>query len=132
MSPYLFLICAEGLTSLIKQAEIQGKLHGLRITSNAPSISHLLFADNSLLFCKAKTKEAKEVMRILEIYSQASGQVINAENSLVFFSKNVKHEDKTQLTATMNNMNHAKQSKYLGLPMMIGKSKAQIFGYIKD
>lgn len=45
LHPYLFISCAKGLTSLIKQAEIMGDIHGIRICRRAPSISHLLFAD---------------------------------------------------------------------------------------
>lgn len=105
LSPYFFLICAEGLTSLLKKAEMQGKIHGLKIVPNSHSISHLLFANDSLIFCKAKKEEAKEVMRILEIYGKVSGQIINSEKSLVFFSKNMKQEDCIQVTALLNNMN---------------------------
>ena len=51
LSPYLFLLCAEGFTSLLTKVEEEGKLHGVSICRRAPSVSHLLFADDSLLFC---------------------------------------------------------------------------------
>ena len=53
ISPYLFIICAEGLSNLLKQAQRKGVITGLKICKEGPSISHLLFADDSLLFCKA-------------------------------------------------------------------------------
>ena len=53
LSPYLFLICAEGFSSLLAKAEREGHIHGVSICRRAPTISHLLFADNSLLFCHA-------------------------------------------------------------------------------
>lgn len=43
ISPYLFLLCAEGLSALIKKKETDGLLHGCRIARNAPAISHLFF-----------------------------------------------------------------------------------------
>ena len=51
LSPYLFFLCAEGFTSLLTKAKGEGKLHGVSICRRAPSISHLLFADDSLFFC---------------------------------------------------------------------------------
>ena len=51
LSPYLFLLCVEGFTSLLQKAELEGNIHGVSICRSAPKISHLLFADDSLLFC---------------------------------------------------------------------------------
>ena len=43
LSPYLYIMCVEGLSALINQTEARGDLHGCRINSGAPRISHLLF-----------------------------------------------------------------------------------------
>ena len=49
LSPYLFLLCAEGFSALLAKAEEDGLISGVKICRNAPSISHLLFADDSLI-----------------------------------------------------------------------------------
>ena len=36
LSPYLFLLCAEGFTSLLAKAESNGKIHGASICKRAP------------------------------------------------------------------------------------------------
>jgi hypothetical protein len=49
LSPYLFLLCAEGFSALLAKAEEDGLISGVKICRNAPSISHLLFVDDSLI-----------------------------------------------------------------------------------
>lgn len=56
-SPYLFLICVEGLSMPISKIAVEGKISGCRISPNVPSITHLLFIDDSFLFFKATTEE---------------------------------------------------------------------------
>ena len=88
LSPYLFLLCAKGFTSLLQKAEMEGHIHGVSICKRAPKISHLLFANDSLLFCQASENETKEVLEILKLYVEASSQCINMEKSSVYFSSN--------------------------------------------
>jgi len=53
LSPYLFLLCAKGFTSLLSKAEYERQLHGVQICRRVPSISNLLFVDDSLIFYQA-------------------------------------------------------------------------------
>ena len=50
LSPYLFLLCTEGFTSLLQKAEMERLIKGVSICRSAPRISNLHFADDSLLF----------------------------------------------------------------------------------
>jgi len=56
LSPYLFIMCTEVLITNIRKAEQEKILMGMKVAQASLSISHLLFADGSLFFCKA-TKE---------------------------------------------------------------------------
>ena len=53
LSPYIFLLCAEGLSALIKKGVGDGQLKGISVCRNRPKLSHLFFTDDSLIFCKA-------------------------------------------------------------------------------
>ena len=64
LSPYLFLLCAEGFTSLLTKAENDARIHGVSICRRAPKVSNLLFADDSLLFCRATQNEVGTISKI--------------------------------------------------------------------
>lgn len=59
LSPYLFILCAEVLSGLITRCHEKGKLHDITIARNAPTLSHLFFADDSMIFCRAHKDEAR-------------------------------------------------------------------------
>ena len=77
LSPYLFLLCTEGLSSLIRKVVESQSLHGILSCTNRVCISHLLFADDSFIFCQATMEECHHLMNLLECYESASGQAIN-------------------------------------------------------
>ena len=54
---------------------------------HAPRISHLFFADDSIVFSEASQRGAR-IREILDTYSKGSGQLVNRDKSAVFFSNN--------------------------------------------
>ena len=114
LSPYLFLICAEGFTSLLAREEFEGRLHGVALCKNAPSISNLLFADDSLIFCQANKEEVQVVSNTLQLYAEASGQCINLEKSSVYFNSNVSMEQKEWIIDKLKVKEVERFDNYLG------------------
>lgn len=88
LSPYLFLIWSEVFLLLIQNFARTGDFHGLKLSKNGPTFSHLLFTDDSLVFCKANLAHADCIKRILDLYGSSSGQLVNLEKSSNMFSKN--------------------------------------------
>jgi hypothetical protein len=132
ISPYLFLLCAEGFSSLLSQAEEEGGLHGIKLAPNAPRVNHLLFADDSLLLVEATVQGVEKINSILHIYAEGSGQLINRDKSSVMFSANVKRNTKRALLQALGLRAETTEGKYLGLPTYVGRSRAKCFAYIKD
>ena len=77
LSPYLFIIFAEGLSALLHQAESSGLINGSKVCRGAPSISYLFFVDDSFFFFKSTEEETRVIHQILELYESYSGQAIN-------------------------------------------------------
>ena len=101
LSPYLFLICTKGLTALIVEAKRKMKISGISICRGSSTIIHLLFADNSVIYCKAIEQESRELCEILHKYEEATSQKINTEKSSVFFSKNTDEETRERVKETL-------------------------------
>ncbi|MCH79708.1 ribonuclease H protein, partial [Trifolium medium] len=132
LSPYLFIICADVLSGLITRAQNNHSIHGVKIALGAPEISHLLFADDSLMFCRASTDEVSILSNIIHTYQGASGQPVNLNKSEMVFSKGTTEETKRDISRLlpMQILDHF--SKYLGMPTFVGRSKARVFNYIQD
>jgi hypothetical protein len=107
LSPYLFLICVEGLSSLLWKAKQDRHLHELVISRGGPCISHLFFADDGVLFCRATSEECQVLIDILSLYEQASGQKLNTDKTILHFSANtqlaMQREIRFKLGATNTN-----------------------------
>jgi hypothetical protein len=132
LSPYLFIICAEGLSSLIQDMENRETISGTQICRAAPAVSHLLFADDCFLFFKATESEAQVMKDILSTYESASGQAISLPKSKIFCSRNVPEPLRNNLAAILGVQVVLGTGKYLGLPYMIGRNRNSTFTYIKD
>ena len=57
LSPYPFIICAQGLCNTLSSLEARGLIHDCKVPRGAPIISHLLFVDDSYLFFRANIQE---------------------------------------------------------------------------
>jgi hypothetical protein len=85
ISPYFFLLCAEALNSMLSKAESARVITGVPTSKRGPKLTHLFFADDSLLFCKVNLVEWRRLTKFLERYEDASGQKLNKDKTSLFF-----------------------------------------------
>ena len=130
LSPYLFLLCAEGLSSLLRKAVESKQLHEILSCTNGVCISHLLFADDSFIFCEATLEEWQCLLHLLGCYEVASGQEINRQKMSIFISRNTRSEVKADIQTLMGARVMENCEKYL--PMVGGKSKVNTFKDLQE
>ena len=132
LSPYLFIICAEGLSLLIRNRERAGFLHGVKVARSAPAVSHLFFADECFLFFKANPNEARIIKSLLGIYGAAYGQQVNYHKSAISFSENMDEASQWQVCEILEVSTTSNHGTYLGMPSQIGRKKSVVFNFIKE
>jgi hypothetical protein len=132
LSPYLFLMCAEGLSALLRKAEGESLIRDISICRRGPRISHLFFADDSIIFCRATSNECRALHNLLALYANASGQVVNNDKTALFFSCNTSQITRDSICSMFGSNPTTRFEKYLGLPLVVGRAKRRAFNEIKD
>jgi hypothetical protein len=132
LSPYLFLLVAQGLSSMLKGAESRDELEGVRVCRDAPMISHLLFADDSLILMNPDRKNALKLKDILDRYRANSGLKLSESKSSIFFSPNTVVEEGAEVCQILNILTESLNDKYLGLPAMVGIDKSECVRHLVD
>ena len=127
LSPYLFLICAEALSCLLNSDEERGETVGIRVCQGAPSINHLLFADDSLLLFKIENGSAEHLQNILSWYEDCSGQTINKDKSAIMLSRNTPQGVKEAFMSQMDINSEARNEKIPWVTCLYGQIQSSDF-----
>lgn len=85
LSLFLFIFVVAALPALVNKSVTSDGLEGVKICRRALVISHLLFADDSLLFFKVNIQQAVMVKGLLNTYTAATGQLINPSKCSILF-----------------------------------------------
>ncbi|XP_073129001.1 uncharacterized protein [Henckelia pumila] len=85
LSPYLFALCAQGFSTILNNVAERRFFRGVKIARNSPMVSHLFFANDSLIFYRANPHECAKVKRCIDRYAEASGQVVNFDKFAITF-----------------------------------------------
>ena len=126
LSPLLFILVMETLSRLICKATEVGFLEGIHINNSRSEgmwVSHLLFADDTLIFCKPEVSQLGYLRCILVLFEAMSGLKINLSKSVLIPVGEV--TELNYLAQFFGCGVDSLPSSYLGLPLGASfKSKA--------
>uniref|UniRef100_A0A803PLJ8 Reverse transcriptase zinc-binding domain-containing protein n=1 Tax=Cannabis sativa TaxID=3483 RepID=A0A803PLJ8_CANSA len=130
LSPYLFLLIAEGLSAAIRLQETQDQFSGIRICRGAPlcPISCLLMI--AWFFLLVHPQASSSINSILDLYHKATGQLVNREKSSILFSPNTTSLAQDLFRRDLHLMGEGFISKYLGAPHCVGRVSTSMFHYL--
>ncbi len=117
---------------LLKYQVTEGNLLVMATSCKGPQVSHLLFAYDSLIFCRATSEEDKKLKNTLQVYEAIFGQHVNFFKSGLFFSPNDIGEQRSQFMSIFRVAECHKVAKYLGLLACMGCNKKRALGFLKE
>jgi len=131
LSPLLFCITEEVLSRGLTKLVNEGKLKLIKGTRTAPIPSHILYADDVMLFCKGTAANMQTLSQFFQRYANASGQIINPQKSTIF-SGSISNDRLTHIAENFGFNIGTLPFIYLGVPIFKGKPKSCYFQPIVD
>ena len=132
LSPYLFILCQEVLSRIIDREHMIVNIKGVKMNMGGPDFTHVMFADDLMLFSKASSNEVLSLNSCLEKYCHWSGQLVNRSKSGIIFSKLVHLNQKRRLKNILQMKKVPKNAKYLGGPLFSSRSRSKDFMYLQE
>lgn len=119
MFPYLFVLAMEVLSACLGKLP-QHSNFKFHYQTKPLSITHLIFADDILLFCHGDLTSIELLLSRVQVFSNCSGLLINKAKSHCFFS-NVDEGTREHIISATGFQIGSLPIKYLGLPLITTK-----------
>jgi hypothetical protein len=119
--PFLFLFIVDGLSALLNKGIVDNMIPPIKVCRRAPGVSHLLFADDTLLYFKATRDQAERVKQSLDVYASCTGQLINPDKCSFLFGDSCPLAVKEDIQNVLGVTSLSFDKKYLGLPTPDGR-----------
>ncbi|KAH0658710.1 hypothetical protein KY289_027458 [Solanum tuberosum] len=118
LSPFLFLITMEGLNSMIKTTNTRGWLKGFDVSRDGAGsleVTHLQYADDTLIFCGVEEEQLKYLRVILVLFEGVSGLHINWRKSFMYPINEV--NNMSYIASILGGVVGTLPTTYLGMPL---------------
>lgn len=122
LSPFLFIIAAEGLHVALESAKEKGVFNGIQLPHCGPTISHLQYADDVMFLGSWSLENTKNLIRILRCYELSSGLKINMSKSKIY-RFGVQNCELELVARSFNCSIGSLPLTYLGLPVGVSMAR---------
>ncbi|CAI0417866.1 unnamed protein product [Linum tenue] len=127
LSPGLFTLIMELLSSMLSKLRDEGKIRGFFMNDlgREGEVTHLLFADDTLIFCEASVDQVLYILSALVCFQAVSGLKINLEKSMMIAVGDVPNPE---FFAAVFGCNWTRDAvRYLGYPLGAKVNSATIW-----
>lgn len=104
----------------------------IRLSRSGPEISHLFFADDLVIFCKAQMEQARLLDSILKQFCASSGHRISGRKSNIFFSKSTEGDVRNQISQMFGFQEVQNLGTYLGVPLLHERITSSTLSFIVE
>ena len=133
LSPYLFVLGMEAFSLLVDRAAEGGFISGYKFkgrNGTERQITHLLFADDTLVFCKDTEDQMAYLRWILAWFEALSGLRINLDKSSLILVGRV--EDEENLAIELGCKIGYLPAKYMGLPLGAKRKASSVWDGVEE
>ncbi|XP_071905685.1 uncharacterized protein [Coffea arabica] len=132
LSPALFVIGAEVLSRDLNNLALQSDFTGFRVPHGCALITHLAFADDVIIFANGSSNSLKRIMRVLELYNQSLGQLVNAQKSGYLVHLSLPPSRRRMIEWITQFARQSFPIRYLGFPLYLGRCRSLYFGAVSQ
>lgn len=97
LSLYLFILIEEMLSQILKKTLEDSRIEHYFHPRGCSLVSHLLYADDMLLFVNRERRSLQKVLKTLTQFEEWSSQLINKEKSAMFMSNKISNTKMREL-----------------------------------
>lgn len=102
----------------------------MKTSKNGPGFSHILYADDLMLFAKANSKNCDAILRVLNNFYNMARQKVNLNKSRVYFSPNVTRRKKRTICKKLGMVATQNLGRYLGFPLLHQGRNGDAFSFV--
>lgn len=123
---------SEALSSALHKEVQDNVIEELKISWHAPGVSHLLFADDALVFFKASTDQAGKIKSLLNHFEKGMGQQLSPTKCSLLTRESLDDQRKEEIRELLGVERVDFEPKYLGLPTPKGRMKKSRFQPLRE
>ena len=131
LSPLLFCLAEEVISRSLTRNVINGNLKLIHGTRDIAVPSHIIYADDMMIFCKGTSSNLNCLKNIFLAYAETSGQMVNPQKSSIF-AGSITNRRLNHIASILGFKIGTFPFTYLGVPIFRGKPKKSYFQPIAD